>query len=323
MDEADEPKLTSAPLRVGGVAYHETTRPMTDPEMEEFAKFMEPFVNKRAPEKLVLYWEYCCKKVQHTIPPEKKQVISAANLAANGKKERVRYFQKEKVTSLGIQSRGGDPNLDKIVSTIDTFDLTKVFLDGQKVQCAARDYLRYADATSTRTQKKYEKALKQLDEMGRAQLALGADGGENGGNDSDGGSVASVDSGTSTGSTAMQPPKSKKSKSATTLKPPSKPAKNQAPGLTTPPKGGDKNTGTMNLVLPTPSPIKAGPRPWDEASKSSYHGHCGVEGNLCGWGHCTQCISLPGAKECSVYDRCGWYGTCKHCKYIWETKNQS
>jgi len=303
---------------------------MTYTEMVEFAKWMGPHLNSTAPKGLLYYYEYCCTMTNSRVEPTVLQLIrDAAEVDANGNPlPRKQYFQVEKLTSLGLLSKGGKPNLEKVMEVANSWNLAQIVKAGQEVTLNAYWAMHYYGKSSPASKLKLQDAYDVLEshqKVVNASIARGegrfvdmsavADG-----NTSD---ESDDDSQSSSGSTAMQPPKSKKSKSSKTLKPPSKPAKKTAPGLTTPPKGGDKNTGKMNLVLPTPSPIKSGPRPWDEASKSSYHSHCGVGGNLCGWGHCTQCISLPGAKKCSVNDRCGWYGTCMHCKYIWETKNQS
>ena len=324
-------KLTSSKLEVGGVAHQDTIRPMTNEQMIEFALWIGPLLNSTAPKELLYYYEYCCQVTSTRMEPTVMQLIRDAaktiKVDANGNPmPRKSYFQVEKITSIGLLAKGGKPDLDSVYEVAQSWGLGQVVRDGQEVTIASYNAKHFENKKSPTSRRKLQEAhdtLTSYSKVVEASIARGEgryvdmstlpDG--NGSGSDDGSDSNSCN-------TLAPPPPSKKVKKSKTSKKLGKPANAKTKATTTPAKSDGKAAGTANLVLPTPSPIKSGPRPWDEASNSPYHGHCGF-GNQCGWGHCNQCISLPGAKECSVTDRCGWYGTCKHCKYIWQTKNQS
>ena len=279
----------------------QSTRYMTDDQMKEFVRTVH--IEGKSPMSFVAYWRQCAEHCGEAIPP---QVEARYNeLVALGHKGVM--FQRDTIRSLGVQVKGNLPvDLDDVVKEIKKHGLFSVVEFGQRIQLAAVHAVRYKDGKSKKSKEKYDLAngtLNSFQGLTTQQYAAAHAGIQDNGQ-----SAFSDESDDDEVELLPKPPVGKKLKTKDSSK-------------ETPTKGDGKTAGTANLVLP--SPIKSGARPCDLASPLPYHGHCGLGGNQCGWGHCGQCISFPGAKECTINDRCGWFGTCKFCKYIWENKNQS
>ena len=203
-----------------------------------------------------------------------RDAAKTTNYDANGNPvPRKGYFQVEKVTSMGLLAKGGKPDLNSVYEVAQTWGLGQVVKDGQAVTIASYNAMHFENQSSKTSRRKLQEArdtLASYQKVVEASIARGEgryvdmstlpDG--NGSGSDDGSDSNSC-------STIAQQPQSKKVKKSNPSKKPGKPANAKTKAMSTPKKGNGKAAGTANLVLPTPSPIKSGPRPWEEASTSS------------------------------------------------------
>jgi len=139
--DPNEPKSPIVQLVVGGIAHTFSTRSNTHAQMVELEEQHQPTQNSSL--EWCLQYIYYAFKLKRTVPQHIVRItqgkIDERRAAAKGKGTVTAMFQRDRIESLGIISKGSKPvSLKSVVAVIDRFKLRQLLHTSQTMQLAAQ-----------------------------------------------------------------------------------------------------------------------------------------------------------------------------------------